>query len=114
VAILELLDFRSRRVVLPAGIWKNKILVAHPEVEPYLETEIPKAVTAPAFVNVDKLFVNRHCHYLELPLNARRERRYLKVVIEYHEGTTPEVIEGTILSVYRVGRVPAQEARIWP
>jgi hypothetical protein len=100
--------------VLPDGIWTNKILVVHPEVEPYLDVEIPQAVFAPAFVNVDKLFANRHCHYVELPLNARRARRYLKVVIEYDHGPTPDETVGTIISVYRVGRIPAQEARIWP
>ena len=114
VALLDLLDYQSRRVVLPERIWRNKILVTHAEVAAYLEVEIPQAVTSPSFINHDKLFPDRYCHYVTLPMNRAGERRYLKVVIEYNRGAAPEDFEGTIISVYRVGRVPAKEMRIWP
>jgi len=112
--VLDLLDHLGRRVTLAESTWFQKILTKHPRVANFGTVEIPRAVSTPDFVNLDKEYMERACHYLVLEANSRGQHRFLKVVIEYNGGTTNGKVEGKVISIYIASRVPSSEVRIWP
>jgi len=111
---LTFLDYRLRTVTLSEQSWHVKIVGKHPRVIDHLDGNIPRAVQSPSFVNHDKSFENRRCHYLELPRNIKGKQRFLKVVIEYNGDATRADVQGKIISIYIASGVPMQETRAWP
>jgi hypothetical protein len=76
----ETLDPESRRVVLLDPLWSDKIVRAHPEVEPYL-TEVLRVVAAPDHVAQDPAFAARTRYYAR----GVGPSRWLMVVVSYEQ-----------------------------
>lgn len=68
------------RVVVPAGLWRNKILRDHPELESHL-ADVLRAVAEPDRVLPDPVYERRRRHYLR----GAGPSRWLLVVVSYEQ-----------------------------
>jgi hypothetical protein len=59
----EAKDPTGVRVIVPADLWRDKILRGHPELAPYL-ADVLRAVAEPDRVLPDPVYERRKRHYL--------------------------------------------------
>jgi hypothetical protein len=76
----EARDPSRNRIVLPAAIWKEKVLRDHPELGSHF-AEVLRAISEPDHVAPDPVFGDRRRHYLR---NAGPSR-WLLVVLSYEQ-----------------------------
>jgi hypothetical protein len=76
----EIHDLNGARVVVPAGLWRDKILLGHPELAPHL-ADVLRAVAEPDHVLPDSVYERRKRHYLR---NAGPSR-WLLVLVSYEQ-----------------------------
>jgi hypothetical protein len=82
----EAKDPEGVRVIVPATLWRDKILRDHPELAPHL-ADVLKAIADPDRVHPDPVYERRHRHYLR----GAGPSRWLLVVVSY-EGEPARVI----------------------
>jgi hypothetical protein len=68
------------RVVVPAALWREKVLRDHPELGPHF-ADVLRAIGEPDHVTSDPIFAGRRRHYLR---NAGPSR-WLLVVLSYEQ-----------------------------
>ncbi len=68
------------RVIVPADLWRDKILRGHPELAPYL-ADVLRAVAEPDRVLPDPAYEQRRRHYLR----GAGPSRWLLVVVSYEQ-----------------------------
>ena len=76
----EAKDPAGLRVVVPAGLWQEKIVRDHLEMASYL-ADVLRAIATPDLVLVDPVYERRRRHYLR---NAGPSR-WLLVVVSYEQ-----------------------------
>jgi hypothetical protein len=76
----EAKDPNGARIVVPAALWRDKIIRDHPELASYL-ADVLRAVTEPDLVLVDPVYENRRRHYLR----GAGPSRWLLVVVSYEQ-----------------------------
>jgi hypothetical protein len=76
----EAKDPADVRVVVPAGLWHDKILRDHPELATHL-TDVLRTVAEPDRVLPDPVYERRRRHYLR----GAGPSRWLLVVVSYEQ-----------------------------
>jgi hypothetical protein len=76
----EAKDPAGVRVVVPAGLWRNKVLRDHPELELHL-ADVLRAVAEPDRVLPDPVYELRKRYYLR----GAGPSRWLLVVVSYEQ-----------------------------
>ena len=76
----EAKDPTGVRVVVPADLWRDKILRGHPELAPHL-ADVLRAVAEPDRVLPDPVYELRRRHYLR----GAGPSRWLLVVVSYEQ-----------------------------
>jgi len=76
----EAKDPTGTRVVVPAGLWRHKILRDHPELVAHLD-DVLRAVAEPDRVLPDPVYERRRRHYLR----GAGPSRWLLVVVSYEQ-----------------------------
>jgi hypothetical protein len=76
----EAWDPEGNRVVIPADIWRGKVLESHPALSPRLR-EVLRAIYAPDLILPDPGFKERRNHYLR----GAGPSRWLFVVLSYEQ-----------------------------
>lgn len=76
----EVKDLTGVRVVVPAGLWHDKILRDHPELASHLD-DVLRAVADPDRVLPDPVYERRRRHYLR----GAGPSRWLLVVVSYEQ-----------------------------
>jgi hypothetical protein len=76
----EAWDFDGNRVVIPADIWRGKVLKNHPKLSPLLG-EVLRAIYSPDHVLPDPRHKYRRHHYLR----GAGPSRWLLVVLSYEQ-----------------------------
>jgi hypothetical protein len=76
----ETKDPEGARVIVPAALWRDKILRSHPELASHL-ADVLRAVTEPDRVLPDPVFEGRRRHYL----SGAGPSRWLLVVVSYEQ-----------------------------
>jgi hypothetical protein len=68
------------RVVVPAELWRDKILRDHPELASHLD-DVLRAISVPDHVLADPVYEGRRRHYLR----GAGPSRWLLVVVSYEQ-----------------------------
>lgn len=76
----EARDPAGERVVVPAGLWRGKILRDHPELAPHLD-DVLRAIAEPDQIHDDPAYERRRRHYLR----GAGPSRWLLVVLSYEQ-----------------------------
>jgi hypothetical protein len=76
----EVKDPTGVRVIVPAGLWRDKILRDHPELALHLD-DVLKAVAEPDRVLPDPVYARRRRYYL----CGAGPSRWLLVVVSYEQ-----------------------------
>jgi hypothetical protein len=76
----EAKDREGVRVVMPACLWRDKLLCDHPELESHLG-DVLRAVAEPDHVAADPVYERRRRHYLQ----GAGPSRWLLVVVSYEQ-----------------------------
>ena len=76
----EAQDPTGVRVIVPAGLWRDKILRDHPELAPHL-ADVLRAIAEPDRVLPDPVYERRRRHYLR----GAGPSRWLLVVVSYEQ-----------------------------
>lgn len=76
----EAKDPTGVRVIVPADLWRDKILRGHPELAPHL-TDVLRAIAEPDRVLPDSVYERRSRHYLR----GAGPSRCLLVVVSYEQ-----------------------------
>lgn len=76
----EATDPDGVKVVLPAALWRDKLLRDHPELAPHL-LDVLRAVASPDHVAADPVFGGRQRFYLR----GAGPSRWLLVVVSYEQ-----------------------------
>jgi hypothetical protein len=76
----EARDPKGVRVVVPARLWREKILRDHPELESHL-ADVERGIANPDQVLPDPIFESRRRHYLR----GAGPSRWLLVVVSYEQ-----------------------------
>lgn len=77
----EARDPNGVRVVVPAAVWRDKILRDHPELASHL-ADVLRAIAEPDRVHPDPVYEGRRRHYLR---GAGPSSRWLLVVVSYEQ-----------------------------
>jgi hypothetical protein len=76
----EAWDLEGNRVVIPTGIWRDKVLRNHPKVSPHLD-DVLRAIYSPDHILPDPEFKDRRLHFLR----GAGPSRWLQVVLSYEQ-----------------------------
>ena len=76
----ETMDPAGERVVLFDAVWRQKIVLDHPEIGPYMSAAL-QAVTTPDHVASDPVFANRTRYYVQ----GVGPSQWLLVVVSYEQ-----------------------------
>lgn len=79
-SVAEGRDPGGTRFIVPARLWREKILRAHPELAPFLD-DVARAVAAPDHVVNDPVYEDRRRYYLR----SAGPSRWLLVVVSYEQ-----------------------------
>jgi hypothetical protein len=103
------LDYQGRRVAIEAAWWSTHVVTPRPKMASHLH-EVHATIAAPAFVNRDKDFPDRHCLYGTYTSISSPRRLMLKVVVEYVEY---DEIGGRLITAYPCSRPGSSAVRLW-
>jgi hypothetical protein len=78
--VAEARDPAGVRVVVPAELWRDKILRGHPELAPHLD-DVLRAISEPDQILDDPVYERRRRHYLR----GAGPSRWLLVVLSYEQ-----------------------------
>jgi hypothetical protein len=76
----EAWDLDGNRVVIPADIWRGKVLKDHPELGPHLNDAL-RAIYSPDHVDPDPSYGDRRRHFLR----GAGPSRWFLVVLSYEQ-----------------------------